>query len=238
MMHELQQIDLVGVALAHTFVLAFMVWGGCNISGAHYNLAITLATLVTGHIGYLKALYYSLFQFLGALLAGCLLQIFKYFYPGDSKMFHTVLGYPHADIDGFGIQICFGVELMATFFLVFMVYSTLISKTKPVSEVYGITIGGSLGMAILSIGPITGAALNPWRVLGPACVSGELIRSEFWYAWIYYLGCPLGGVLAGIVWKLVFMWEDEVKGSTDIKEEDLPLNESDAKNTEVDAKNT
>ena len=37
-------------------------------------------------------------------------------------------------------------------------------------------------MAVLSIGPITGAALNPFRVLGPAIVSGELFTSDYGYA--------------------------------------------------------
>jgi len=75
-----------------------------------------------------------------------------------------------------------------------MVYATAVASTKPKSEVYGLAIGGALGMAVLSIGPVTGASLNPFRVLGPAIVSGELFTAKYSYAWIYYAGNYIGGI--------------------------------------------
>ena len=90
-----------------------------------------------------------------------------------------------------------------------MVFSTAIHESKPSSQVHGLTIGGALGMAVLSIGPITGAALNPFRVLGPAIISGELFRSHYSYAWIYYAMCTLGGIFSALIFKLVFMRESE-----------------------------
>ena len=86
-----------------------------------------------------------------------------------------------------------------------MVLSTAVAKTKPATDLYGLCIGGALGFAILSIGPATGASLNPWRILGGAIVSGDLFKSSYKHAWVYYIGNPLGGLLAGLVWKLVYM---------------------------------
>lgn len=205
MMSDLGKVDIVGVALAHMFVLGFMIWAGAGISGGQYNGAVTLGCLVTGHTGGKKAAIYLGCQFLGSLLAGCMLAIFKAMYTRDPLIFKSMLGYPHADVARYGITTCILTEIIATFFLVFMVFATALGSSKPKSEVYGLTIGGALGMAILSIGPITGAALNPFRVLGPSIISGEIANSAYWYAFIYYLGCPLGGVLCGLVWKFVFM---------------------------------
>lgn len=84
---------------------------------------------------------------------------------------YNVLGYPHADIDHFGLLICFLAEFFGTFFLVLIVYATVLSNSKPQSDVYGLCIGGAYGMALMTVGPISGAALNPFRVMGPAIVS-------------------------------------------------------------------
>jgi len=80
---------------------------------------------------------------------------------------------------------------------------------RPQNNVFALAIGGVQGMAILAIGPITGAALNPWRVIGPAMMTGELFTSHMWYGFVYYLICPLAGVIMGGVAYLVFM-QDEV----------------------------
>ena len=224
MMCDLGHTNVTAVALAHMFVLGFMIWAGAGISGGHYNGAVTLALLSSGHIGVAKWGAYIASQFVGSLLAGLLLMVMKYGYTLDKAAFKSQLGYPHAAHAVYGLFACFLAEVVATFFLTFMVYATAVAKTKPQSEVYGLTIGGALGMAILSVGPMTGAALNPWRVVGPAVISGELFDIEgFGYAWIYYIGCPLGGLLCSVFWTLTMMYEKAEVERT-FNDDDLPLN--------------
>ena len=55
-------------------------------------------------------------------------------------------------------------------------------------------IGGTLGFAVMAIGPLTGAGFNPARSFGPALVCGEFGGGgEFLL--VYVLG-PLLGALA------------------------------------------
>merc|ERR1712110_164884 len=61
---------LVNVALAYGFVLGFFVYAGANISGAHYNPAVTLALLVIGRVKPVNAIMYIIFQLIGGILAG------------------------------------------------------------------------------------------------------------------------------------------------------------------------
>jgi glycerol uptake facilitator-like aquaporin len=61
-------------------------------------------------------------------------------------------------------------------------------------------IGGTLGFAVMIIGPFTGAALNPACWFGPALVAGEW--SDWW---LYIIGPVAGGVLGGLVYWYLFV---------------------------------
>jgi len=187
--------------------------------------------MATRHMHWKKGLLYLAAQFNGSFAAGMVLGGFLKMYNRDPLVFKDVLGYPHANIDRFGIGTCFMVEVFATFFLVFMVYATaVVDRPEPVdpkvaalkkdTHVYALTIGGALGMAVLSIGPITGAALNPWRMMGPAIAAHELWANHYLYAWIYYLGCPLGGLLCALLWRGCFMRKTKEQVDAEEKEEE------------------
>jgi len=116
---------------------------------------------------------------------------------------------------------------------------TALQTTRPKSDIYGFAIGGTVGMFIMAIGPITGACLNPQRMLGPAIIGGELIQSYYNYAWIYYIGDYLGGAIAGIVWYYVFVDYDNkelikiINKEENVNEQKKVINQIEEKN-EID----
>ena len=75
-----------------------------------------------------------------------------------------------------------------------MVYGTAVDKRAP--KVGGLFIGLTVALDILMGGPISGAAMNPARHLGPALLGGGLQN-----IWIYWVGPIIGGVLAAVVYK-------------------------------------
>ena len=87
------------------------------------------------------------------------------------------------------------VEAILTFFLVFVVHGTAVDERG--RRVAGLAIGATVTLDILFGGPLTGAAMNPARVFGPA------VAANFWKShYIYWVGPLLGGALAGLVYRV------------------------------------
>lgn len=97
------------------------------------------------------------------------------------------------------------LEFLGTFFLCWIILFTALHHTRPKSDVYGICVGGMVGLWIMGGGGISGAGLNPQRVIGPAIVSGEFWTYTYHNGWIYY-GIPwLGGLAAGFIYYYGFV---------------------------------
>jgi len=64
--------DIEPVALAHGFVLAFMIYAGANVSGAHYNPAVSVALICIRKCNVVDGLLFIVSQLIGSVLAGLL----------------------------------------------------------------------------------------------------------------------------------------------------------------------
>ncbi|HEX2205301.1 MAG TPA: aquaporin [Longimicrobium sp.] len=177
--------SLATVALAHGLVIAVMVAALGAISGAHFNPAVTFGFMVTGRMSPVRGLLYWAAQIGGALVASLLVAALF----GARRVAD---GTPAlADPVSFGQGVA--VEAVATFFLVLVVFGSAVDERAPKS-VFPFAIGLTVTLDILAIGPITGAAMNPARALGPALASG---------AWeshlVYWVGPLLGGAAAAFL---------------------------------------
>jgi len=187
-------IGLLGIALAHGLVLAIAVSATGHISGGHINPAVTAGFLVTGRITRTLGVFYMLSQLVGAIIASLLL---KAIFP-ESAWQPVNLGTPALGVDTSywdGVLL----ELILTFFLVFTVFAVAVDERAP-KNIYGFAIGLVLTFDILAGGPISGAAMNPARALGPALVSG------FWdNHLVYWLGPLLGGMAAALIYNYLLL---------------------------------
>ncbi len=185
------QSGLVGIALAHGLTLAVMISAVAAISGGHLNPAVTIGLFSAKKIDAANAIGYIFAQCFGAIFAAFLL---KFCLP-DVALTAINMGTPAL---GQGVSVSMGLatEIILTFFLVFVVYGTAVDKRAP--KVGGLFIGLAVAMDILIGGPITGAAMNPARYLGPALLGGGL--ENFW---LYWIGPVLGGILAASVYRRI-----------------------------------
>lgn len=186
MTHE---AGIVGVALAHGLTIAVMASAFGAISGGHFNPAVTAGVLLTRGISLPLAAAYWIVQFLGGI-AGALVD--KLIFPAP-VLSAISLGTP-GPANGITAGGAVVMELVLTFFLMLVIFGTAIDPRAP--KVGALFIGLTITLDILCGGPLTGAAMNPARALGPAIVSGQLGS-----VWIYFVGPLLGALAAALYYR-------------------------------------
>ncbi|MEM1944208.1 MAG: aquaporin [Nitrososphaerota archaeon] len=177
--------SLTAVALAHGLTLTAMVYAIGPVSGCHINPAITLSLTALRKIRPVYGLAYIISQLLGALLAG---YAHLTIMPESTTYYGLTLP---TEVIGFDEGLALLVEAVATFSLAFVVYMTAVSG-RVRENVSGLAIGLTLSAAILAVGPLTGASLNPARTFGPAVAS-----MNFTAHWLYWAG-PITGSIVGM----------------------------------------
>jgi MIP family channel proteins len=188
-------LTLVGIALAHGLVIAVMASAVGHISGGHFNPAVTLGFFVTRRISLdLAAVYWSV-QFAAAAAAAALL---RWLYDEPTEQL-SKLGAPAL---GSGVSVWEGltVEVLLTFFLVWVIFATAADPGGAFKSIAGLAIGLTITFDILMGGPLTGAAMNPARAFGP-----ELLQRDWADAWVWYAGPFIGGALAAIAYDGLYL---------------------------------
>jgi len=194
------QLGLVGVALAHGIVLAVMVTAAMRISGGHLNPAVTTAVWLARRIDGPSALLYVAIQLVAGVTAALLV---KALFPVGAGML-TAYGVPRIASDVSFLQ-AIVIEAILTLFLVSAVFGTAVSPNAP--RIAGFGIGLAVTADILVGGPLTGAAMNPARWLGPAVAA---LWFDNWY--VYWIGPLLGGAIAGLSYRYLFASETQGPG--------------------------
>ena len=181
-------VDLTAIALAHGFTIAVMVSATAAVSGGHLNPAVTFGAFLAGKIDPKNAVGYVISQCLGGIFAASLVKLVIPLEALQAVGMGTpTLGKGETPLMGLGM------EFFLTFFLVFVVFGTGIDARAP--KLGGLFIGLTVTLDILAGGPLSGAAMNPARYLGPALMGGGLQ-----YLWVYCLGPLAGGAAAALLY--------------------------------------
>jgi len=177
-------------------------------SGASFNPALTIALAAIGNFDWALVPGYIVAQFLGAFVGACLVYVlFKGQFdatedPGAKLgVFSTGPSIPNVGLNLLS-------EAIGTFVLVFAIcgLGNVPELNAGVAKllVFGIIV--SIGM---SLGGLTGYAINPARDLGPRVAHAVLPikgkgSSRFDYGWIPVVGPIFGAVIGAFLYKGVF----------------------------------
>ena len=161
-----------------------------HVSGGHFNPAVTIAFWVTKRLNTMEVAGYWIAQLLGGIAAAFLL---KAILPREEAWLPAIGGTPDLVRD-FGRFPAISLELIATFFLVFVVFAAAVDENSSARPYAGFCIGLTITLGILVVGPFTGAALNPARAFGPALAATHWANQG-----VYWVGPLAGGFLAGLL---------------------------------------
>jgi len=195
---QTQGQNLVAIALAHGLAIGLLVAAGGHISGGVYNPALAVGLMAAGKLPYARGGLFIIVELLGGAAAAAVLKATLPTAAVDAVKLGTPL--PGA---GIGAGQAFVVEIVLTFFLMFVVFGVAVDKRGP-ATIAGLAIGLTITMDICMGGGISGAAMNPARWFGPA-----LLQGEWTAAWVYIVGPILGAVIAALLYTFVMLDDTE-----------------------------
>jgi aquaporin NIP len=176
----------VGIGITWGLIVMAMIYAFGEISGAHFNPAVSIAFAYAKKFSWKEVPKYIFFQVAGAFTASLLLM---WLFPKSELLGATI---PTVDV-----WRAFVLELILTFFLMVVIINVS-TGSKEVGMMAGIAIGSVVLLEALFAGPITNASMNPARSLAPNIVSGNIKG-----LWLYILAPIIGALLAVVSCKFV-----------------------------------
>src|SRR4051812_47655536 len=167
-------------------VLMVMIYAGGDLSGGHYNPAVTLAGVGGRRGGLCGAGGDWVVQFGAGLLAAVVVRTVV----DPTRMASAAA----MTLSGRTLLAAFVVELLFTFALCYVVLNVATSKDHPDNSFYGLAIGFTVVAGAFAVGAISGGAFNPAVTLG-AAVMGMFAWPTLW---IYLVAQALAGIAAGV----------------------------------------
>jgi aquaporin Z len=188
-------VVLIAVPFAFGLALMAALYAFAEVSGGHFNPAVSLGLFLDRRLTFEDLLGYWIFQFAGAILASLLMLI-----PFNHDAVKATATVPSSVGTGLFIEISFS----AIFVIV------ILQSTK--SERFGGTALVSIPLTLIAIHfaaiPWSGSSVNPARSLGPA-----LVGSQWTDFWIYVVGPAAGAIIAWLIYTIV------IKGDTNLRDD-------------------
>ena len=187
--HSSSSVGAFSIAAA----LTAMIYALGDVSGAHFNPAVTVAILISGRcpeVTVRKTGMYTAAQVLGGLLAGA---SYCFIYAGQS--------FPLGPVGSSTWPQVVVAEVIFTFLLSFVVLSVACSTRTKSTQLFGFLIGSCVTVGGYAIGRISGGSLNPAVSVGLAGVN--VLNGGLFYPALAYTALEVvGGALAAGVFKI------------------------------------
>ena len=197
-------IDFSVIGLVHVFALFLLIQTLAVVSGAHFNPAVTAAMTAIRQIRLIDAGIYVVVQLAGgvcgALVTKAILTPDNFANAKAVNWGAPAVSSALGNSTGLGML----VEGIGTFFLVFSIVGVAVNP-QAFREWAGLVIGGTLGLAVMVGGGLTGGSFNPARAFGPDLASGSFADSAGQFILVYLAAPVIGALLAGFVYMQMFV---------------------------------
>jgi aquaporin Z len=188
-------LGIVSIALGFGLALLIGLYAFGEVSGGHFNPAVSIAMLLDRRLSMDDFVGYVVAQFAGAIAASVVVLIAF----NDDAVAATVT---QSSDNWAGIVV---ETVFAALFVAVILQST---KSERVRGTALVAIPLALVAIHVAAIPISGASVNPARSFGPA-----LIGTEMSDIWIYLIFPPIGAIIGWMVHKIV------VQGDTSLRDD-------------------
>ncbi|HEY5505950.1 MAG TPA: aquaporin [Coriobacteriia bacterium] len=182
-------ISRTALAIAPGLVVMALIYTLADLSGAHFNPAVTFAFALRRDFPWRRVPGYMAAQVTGAVIAaGSIAMLLGW----NARTLGVTVPAPQVPH-----MAALLIETVLTAIFVVVVLGTA-SGAKIVGHNAAIAVGAFIAVAGLIVGPATGGSMNPARSLAP-----DLIRLQFATTWIYVVGPLLGAALGVLIARLL-----------------------------------
>ncbi|GMQ94031.1 MAG: aquaporin [Acidimicrobiia bacterium] len=167
-----------------------------EISGGHYNPAVSLGALLDGRIDVVTFGAYVVAQIIGFVLAGYTIA-----WAFGEQAAALTMTLPNAAAGVSDIDTIL-LEALGTALLVGVILR--VTKSDMVGSTAFLGIGLTLAALAIAFGGFTGGSFNPGRSIGSAVAGGDLSQ-----VWIYLVGPLLGGIVGWGAYRVTVLDAEE-----------------------------
>lgn len=194
-------IGFAGVALAFGLTVLTMAYAVGNISGGHFNPAVTLGLIAGGRCAPGYAVPYILAQVIGGLAAGACLWLIANGVSGFSAEASGFAsnGYAEHSPAGYSMTAVLIAEFILTLFFLIIIHGA--TDKRFMAGFAPIAIGLALTLIHLISIPISNTSVNPARSTGVALFQGGWAISQLWLFWLAPIA---GGIAGGFIYRMLF----------------------------------
>jgi aquaporin Z len=194
----------LGVAFALGFAVLVAAYTVGNVSGGHFNPAVSIGLALAKRFAWKDVPAYALAQIVGGLLAATVLYVIagdgqEGFLDGLKQTGFASTGYGDASLGHFGLVAVIITEVISTAILVWVVLGST-SKGAPLGFA-PLAIGLTLVVLNIVAVPISGASFNPARSIATAVYGGSTALSQLW---VFIVAPIAGGAIAGLTFRPFF----------------------------------
>lgn len=180
-------IASAGIAAGFGLGLGLMIAAFGQISGGHFNPAVTFGLAVGRKFPMSAVIPYWVAQLIGGFIA---VLVAVLLYTNDIK--DALVVNPAKGVTDWRAML---IELVAVFLFVSVIITVATDDSAPWKGVMApLAIGGFIFIAALTMGSFSGGAFNSARAIVAA-----VYAVEFGNLWIYIVGPLIGGALAGVL---------------------------------------
>jgi aquaporin Z len=192
-------IGFYGVALAFGLTVVTMCYAVGNISGGHFNCAVSVGMVVGGRMPASDLAGYIIAQVVGAIVAAAVLYLIASGKAGFTAGGFASNGYGDLSPGKYSLLACLIMEVVMTGFFIFIILAT--TSPKAAAGFAPLAIGLTLTLIHLVSIPVTNTSVNPARSTSVALFAQTGALGQLWLFWVAPI---VGAVLGALIWKSLF----------------------------------